>query len=291
MQHLPAGFDQFHMFSSPAIRLRSRGRSSGEILVLVNKQLGEPTLLHITENWIFVKLILNCEIFIIGTFYFVPQVDIEPALESLQNQLDSFTDMYPTASVLLGGDFNSHIAADGEIPEGLAVAIILSRNRTYCRMVRCSRGTALLDFMEGNNFFCLNGRSFSDTPRRVTYLAATGSSTVDFIWIHMLCLPLVENFEVNYLATGSDHFPIIGTLRVPLDLPQDGLSGVASVKRLSWAADKAQLFMLSMLLSERVGINFLHLSLTELSDNFKAAIRESAFRAGITRMISGSRTI
>lgn len=89
VKYLPAMYNNFHIFSSPAIRLRSRGRGSGGILVLVNKLLGEPLLLHRSENWIFVKISIGLKTYIFGTVYFIPKVDIIPALELLQSKLDS----------------------------------------------------------------------------------------------------------------------------------------------------------------------------------------------------------
>lgn len=118
-----------------------------------------------------------------------------------------------------GGDFNAHIAAGGEILDELMEGISLNKSRLDTKMVRCSRGSVLLNFMESNSLFCLNGRSTGDTPGKITYLAATGSSTVDFIWVNIFALHLVLDFEVCLLATSSDHFPIKGTFDVSLDRP------------------------------------------------------------------------
>lgn len=175
---MPFGLSDFYPVWSPAIKVASRGRASGGILVLVRKKHGEPVVLHRSENWVIIKTVINGAITIIGTFYFVPKINVEPALELLDTLLDFFNAPYPGVPIVLGRDFNGHIGSEVVIPEGLMDGVNLFNIRQAHVPDLCRRGRQLLEFFGDRIFFCLNGRADSDCPGKITYLAATGRSIV-----------------------------------------------------------------------------------------------------------------
>lgn len=186
-KQLPAGFSDFFPVWSPAIRVHSRGRGSGGIVMLVKKMHGDPVLLHRCENWVFIKVFIGGEMFIFGTIYFVPKVDIVPAFEVLEGLLNSFADKFPDVPIIVGGDFNAHLGSEGVIPDEFLEAVDLYKYRRAYDLLVCNRGKLLSNFMNDKNVFCMNGRSSGDTPGNITFLATTGRSTIDFIWVNSCC--------------------------------------------------------------------------------------------------------
>lgn len=282
---LPFGFSDFHAVWSPAIKMQAKGRASGGIVMLVNKKCGEPVLLHRSENWVFIKTLISGKVIIFGTIYFIPVVDIEPALELLESLLDSFNESYPGVQIVLGGDFNAHIGAEGIIDNEFLAGVNLRKDRIVVDQSVCPRDKLISEFMEDNNFFCLNGRSVSDTPGKITFLATTGRSIVDFIWVNSSCLPAVDDFEVSLVNTQSDHFPVVAKFGSP---PLSVLGSVCRpsvVYRVAWDEKKSNIYAETMVYSDRIMFDFNGSSIEDQSNNLKEAIVDSAKKLNMLKKL------
>lgn len=72
----PVCFNGFTVFSSRAIKEKSRGRASGGNLVLVKNSLGPAEIIEITEWWIFFRVVLTMSSLVIGVIYCKPNLSI-----------------------------------------------------------------------------------------------------------------------------------------------------------------------------------------------------------------------
>ena len=66
--------------------------------------------------------------------------------------------------------------------------------------------------MTQNGYIFLNGRTKGDERGLFTFSNKNGDSTMDFIWIKLSSIDIVDNFTVCIVPLLSDHFPIITTL-------------------------------------------------------------------------------
>ncbi|XP_011299809.1 RNA-directed DNA polymerase from mobile element jockey-like [Fopius arisanus] len=141
--------------------------------------------------------------------------------------------------------------------------------------------------MEDKNFFCLNGRSQSDVPGKITFFASTGQSTVDYVWVNDCCLTLVEDFMVDIISTRSDHFPVSALLATS----SIGSSVLASeapvVYRVAWDYGRRVQFTESLMLSDNIKFDFGVLSIDQQSDNFKLAIIDTATKVHMIKKSGG----
>lgn len=188
----------------------------------------------------------------------------------------------------MGGDFNAHIGAEGVIPDAFLDGINLCKIRKVYDSKICLRGKQIIEFMEENDLFCLNGRSVSDVPGKMTFLASTGKSSVDFIWVNSYCLPSVLDFEVVMTSTQSDHFPVAVKLEsTVVDVP-NSVKHASSINRIAWDDEMREKYSELMLFSGRIQFDFSVSSIEEQSNNFKSAITDTAKSLNMLKKVGDS---
>lgn len=203
---IPSNLKEHFPIWSPAIKDKSKGRGSGGLLCLIEKDYN-PEILESTNWWIFFRIQMYTRHVIIGSFYCKPTEKLEPWLDILQQTIHELRQNYPDDAIILGGDFNSQIAELGDdLPEELVDNTQVNRSRRTMVTKTDNRGMLLLDFMIGNGFTLLNGRTKSDTPGKFTSTA--GVSTYDLIWISVEDLDMVSDVLVSSELLGSNHLAI-----------------------------------------------------------------------------------
>lgn len=70
------------------------------------------------------------------------------------------------------------------------------------------RGRDILEFMDDEGLFVLNGRTPDDEPGQYFFIGSNGSSVIDYVWVDYDFLDIFGSFKVMRILTSSDHFPI-----------------------------------------------------------------------------------
>ena len=197
-----------------------------------------------SAHWIFVKVNVKQFVIIIGTVYLKPSYDMSTALDLLQIVLDDIADNFENVPVLLGGDFNGRLGSLCNLEPELFTDTNLNSERNSLDETFNNRGILLLNFMSRNGFILLNGRSKGDESGLFTYIGGSGSSTIDFAWVNLKYIELIDDFTVITAPLASDHFPISVDLFLPSFFEDSTKS--TSVKNVrsstNWNADNVTAF-------------------------------------------------
>lgn len=193
------------MFTSDAVKVYSRGRASGGLMLLIkSKYESSVNIINKSAYWLFISLKIDCRQFIIGIIYFKPDMDDILILNLFKTVLDDIISCYGCHNIILGGDFNSRISNLNNLDEEIFENSFLDPKRRSLDQKEDKRGGRLVQIMEELGLFVLNGRSCSDSPAKFTYIAPKGSSVIDLVWINPLTLSLVIDIKVINMFY-SDH--------------------------------------------------------------------------------------
>lgn len=89
-------------------------------MVILGKQDNcSMTLIDTTENWIFVEVVVDKVVYVIGSVYCTRDSDFVNDLENLQKVLDVIDCKYNDTLCMIGGDFNAWVANGNEWPSEL----------------------------------------------------------------------------------------------------------------------------------------------------------------------------
>jgi len=197
--------DNFQMVHSGATKSNSVGRASGGILVLVNDLLFEILeVLDTSTMWVFVKLACKSsgEEIIVGVVYLSPTKQFSTVI--LEETIENFAKEHGGCKILVGGDFNVRIGAEGFLDCDRILGSNLSQFRASMDQQINSKGSQLLAVFESNSFTVLNGRTISDSLGEFTFVDTKGLSVCDLVFANYNLVPHVEDFEVGDQFS-SDH--------------------------------------------------------------------------------------
>ena len=205
---------KFDSVYSPATREKSLGRSSGGILLLTKPSF-TTTIIDKSALWIFVNINVNTFSAVIGVVYLKPSYEMSEALDLLQLLLNDLRARFVNMPVITGGDFNGRLGTHGVLDANLIAGTNLKSERKSLDGTSNCRGMLLLDFMYHNGFVLLNGRTQGDESGLFTFVSGSGCSTIDFVWINLDYIDIVDDFTVITEPTLSDHFPISTDIILP----------------------------------------------------------------------------
>ncbi|XP_067133252.1 uncharacterized protein [Centruroides vittatus] len=202
----------FLVLESKGQRNSKFGRPFGGLLLLINKNLGKLRFWIADNNYVLAELELcqhlssrwrETRIGII-LIYLPPNSDKKRTLVEIQNKIIQRTNI--TDLWIIGGDANSRI--------GEAMDTKNKNNNGIIDNIRMSKdkvsnlgGKSLLEFVQDNNLYMLNGRLPSDCPAEYTYLSSLGKSVIDYIICSETALNMIKEFRVLNIDM-SDHFPV-----------------------------------------------------------------------------------
>lgn len=188
----------------------SKGRASSGISSFLKKDCEyKHTVYEIKETHIILDITSNTDRIRICVFYWRPQSRFDELyLNSLENLLHELTlSDSENCKIICMGDFNARIGSLNNIYEEYIFDNSYSMNTRNTRdQTTKSRGLRLTDITENAGFVVFNGRSRSDPGESFTYMAESGNSYIDLVWVSESCLQFVTDFPLSYFSTFSNHF-------------------------------------------------------------------------------------
>jgi len=289
-------FPNYNLIHSLASRTANFGRASGGILLALSKNIKHKILSN-TNFWIIVELketFMNAEKILLCVTYIPPN----PANDQTLNELFKTLDYYQSSTqnndlTCLIGDLNARVASFNNITlplihdRDIDNFFNLSTKRKSKDKLINSRGRKLLEILENNSMYIVNGRSHSDKAGELTFLSPTGSSLIDLAIIN---LPNT-NIDLEILNyTGSDHFPL--NLRIETNKnrnnhtnPLHNLLNSEDTIKLKWDPTKSEKYTESFINthSETDDINKIQTSL-------KNTLHQASQSSGMTQQHSFNNT-
>lgn len=132
--------------------------------------------------------------------------------------------------------------------------------------------------MEENGLIVLNGRSQGDYLGQFTNFLNNKKSTNDLIWVNLLAVLEIKNFEVKQSVTGSDHFPISIILEKKEKI-------IKRVNKIRWKNDLSSEFFEAMSSLPCDAPTNLH-DVDHLADELISTITEQAKSIGMISKIN-----
>uniref|UniRef100_T1HDE0 Endonuclease/exonuclease/phosphatase domain-containing protein n=1 Tax=Rhodnius prolixus TaxID=13249 RepID=T1HDE0_RHOPR len=93
-------------------------------------------------------------------------------------------DKFSGVNIFVGGDLNCRIGSANNGDEFLFEGTTLETYRFSRDAVINSRGEKLLEFLELNGLYVINGRSVSDSEGDFTYVGTRGRSVADLLLVN-----------------------------------------------------------------------------------------------------------
>lgn len=223
----------FKWKAKAAVRIKTRGRAKGGILVGIRKKLSKNVDI---EEWDYVLIIKNVKMGkekignIIVTY-------VSEAVDKMINSIQSWIDEEEKKgqSLLIVGDLNARIGEE-QGGEGL-------RERVSMDKAINVQGEKLLKFCEEKGLEVKNGRTEGDFRGELTFIGEGASTVIDYIiekvWEEG---ELVDKLIVES-RTESDHLPVTfrirnGRGRVRLERERD--RNIIRIPILKWDETKKQ---------------------------------------------------
>ena len=265
------GLAHYKIFCSPAEKTALKGRPKGGIILAVNPKIYCTSILDISEYFIFIRISKQNFNSIIGICYCSPLANFDVFLNKLNFALMHWVVKFPNDLIILGGDFNARIGILNQLdPESIQNNTAFFPDRSTLDNVINKRGSLLVENLEKYGLIALNGRSGSDHPAQFTYCGAPGRSVNDLAWCNINQLQELINFEIKFIISNSDHFPIQITLR-NLDIVKNN----SKVLRYCWDPDKVTSFQ-NKLTDSIKDINIEHLDVDRASSSIINCIYDAA---------------
>ena len=145
--------------------------------------------------------------------------------------------------VLIGGDFNSHIANFNQLGEDkIFVPFELVRQT----LDSSDNRLGLLLAMDENLFIVLNGHTPGDIPAQITSCSRKGTSIIDLALCNSDILRFIIKFEIIHDICMSDHFPIKIYLSNNADNNLNTQLAYNNTPKLKWEPNKSTEYGLRM---------------------------------------------
>lgn len=178
--------------------------------------------------WIFVNISIYNFDFVLGIVYIKPDYDFQQILGMFQASLDEIFCNFTEKPLIIMGDFNARMSNQFDLEDSVVIGSNFYPLRKSLDEVYNARGMLLNEFMYGNGFVLLNGRTRGDIDGLFTFCGHQGNNAIDLAWVHISSIELVNEY-VSYPAVSSS---------------------VAEQKKLKWVPENREIFKAA--LSERL---------------------------------------
>ena len=192
--------------------------------MITNRWRNLSRLKSVSCNLVWVRVPLGSNSFIFCSVYLPPETSTfsdEDTWEILENDMDRFSEQFPSDYFIFLGDFNGYTGEDEGAREEEVGLELGKTNGVYMIEPSVRRRTSkdghrrknnwgkkLLDFCGKQNLVILNGRTGKDKGvGDFTCFSGRSPSVIDYGVVSLGLLSCCVDFEVMALA-GSDHVPI-----------------------------------------------------------------------------------
>lgn len=278
---LPAFLCSYSSYVSPAVKDKSRGRASGDLITLIkNNCFTEHCLINKSNLWLFIRIKNKNNSYIIGNVYWPPAVDDNFCVNSLQEFIAGLMESDSHgAKMIVAGDFNARVGCLNGFVDEIFDCSVLNEYRSSLDVKITRRGRLLTVAMESLGFVLCSGRAPSDCPSNFTYVSKNGHSVIDLFWLEIDILGLVHDLHVTSISECSDHFLVYIELEDSMYL--NGTQTFDHIPRETIRWDDRGMHDYCMhLLNSRL-LYFDSEDVEYLLNNFKIAIVDSARKVGM----------
>lgn len=218
LNRLPNRLSNFTIIDSVAVRDKNKGRGSGGLLVIYDKNIYSINVIEKNIYWLFLntEVVNTGQTFILGSLYFKPKIDFENVLFSFNNSLDKIKANNRGKLFVVGGDFNSKTGSLNQYDPNSLQSSHIFPTRTTLNDAVDKKGQCLTEVMEDNNFMLLNGRTVSDSPAQFTNVTPHGNSIIDLVWCNYDNVHQIYDLKVESVVSHSYHFPVKVMLTFPI---------------------------------------------------------------------------
>jgi exonuclease III len=277
-------FRNYNLVQREALRIGTHGRGIGGLLLLVHKRL-RYNVVEENDNFLFVEIKGNHFKLIIGLVYLRFGYEVDGILR-LQRFFNNNAQLLSDYSMIIGGDFNARVGELNNIADETPFfGSQLSCFRSSLDSLVNRKGRLLVQLMEENMLYVLNGRTVSDTPGQFTFLNDNGSSAIDYVWINTSSINRIDDFAVCDFILSSDHLPLLVKTNFCVD--REPRRNDEYQYKFIWEDKYDEVFKRSMQLSNRLLVAEGG-SIEQLSDNLIRAIKESAQNSNMLRKINNT---
>lgn len=253
------------------------GRASGGMLVFHKNQ---HKIIEQNTHWIFSKMRMsNKEELIIGFLYLSPSYEYEELLTNLQSTLHNILENEPESPLIIIGDFNARIGNLNQGDEEQFINAYQSHYRSSLDSVQNRNGKLLVEMLEIEGLFVVNGRSYSDSPASYTFISKNGKSTIDFAWANLEGLQLIKDLKICDDFHQSDHLPASLTLDLYIEKENEKIAEPEQVIR--WRAEYKENLQKQLANIETMELNY---------DTFKNTLWQVAFENNMVNYRKGTST-
>ena len=196
-----------------AVKEKCKGRARGGLILFLHPCIDQFEIINSSSHWIVVKMKIKLETLIIGLLYLKPDLDTEETFENLKFLINETSAKFPYLPIIYGEDWNSHIGEMNQSTKEVFDGSNLNEHRKTMKLKTNKKGKLLMEIMEMNNCYVLNGRSCSDTPAHYTFINTLGQSIIDLIWANYVAISLIKDFKIIRHTEHSDR--LICTVTLP----------------------------------------------------------------------------
>lgn len=196
------------------------GRPAGGLSTFVSTDLGtSPIQLKIDKKWILAVKIFSTHFKIICINVYIHPLMKQTDLKNIWNELEDcillVSNKFPSASLIIGGDFNARLGhSDEQLINESGMGPLNANDEHWPIFRRHSldpvtnfAGTCLFLMALRLNLVILNGLSSGDCPGQFTYWSGLRHSVIDYILVSQELFNEYIEFTVD-IRTESDHLPL-----------------------------------------------------------------------------------
>lgn len=259
------------------VKTADKGRASGGLLIAYSGEIYKDVeVLQTHKCFIFIKVIINKTIYIIGLIYINQTTDVNEIFDVIDDHIINFNVTYRGALIIIGGDMNARIANNGELDiSQVAETAIFTSKRESLDKVTNKRGKDLIRFAERNELFVANGRFPGDSTGQFTFVNTQGSSVIDMVLINYEAIYNVEDFEVINYLTKSNHFPVKVVLNI------NNFEKNRNRETVKWKNKEVCKYKYNMKFSQNV--SKINLNVNEMSQNLIETINYTAKKLNMVK--------
>lgn len=147
---------------------------------------------------------------------------IKSVFQEIHKHLEILNQKFGPLKVIYCGDYNVQVGSQNSYGthSGIFKDLNFCNQRSSLDCVMNEGGRILLDLMENEGCYLLNGHSSSDSSANFTFSSILGNSVIGLVWANQDVLEYVQDLRVcNDFVSSSDHFPVEILLRFPIWQP------------------------------------------------------------------------
>lgn len=207
---VPNWLNNYIYFMRKAVKINIRGRASGGLITFIKKDyFQQVTMLYANDLGLFIRVSTEVFSITIGNIYWKPDLESDDCIKHLEEAIACIRSSKSSDSIILGGDWNARIGQLNQHSDELFEGSNLKGYRDSLDTVCNVRGRKLVECMENEGLFVLNGRTRSDCPAQYTDNIYSGSSIVDTLWVSPCLINHISDMEIVALPELSTHLPVL----------------------------------------------------------------------------------